>query len=455
MAWKASMASVLLIYPFFKPFPDLTIFRQPPLGLCYVAASLREAGHGVRILDCTFLGRQEALRRAVAAAARIVGIYSMVSMGEESLWFARELRKTGAFLVAGGPLPTCSPELFLQDFDLVVRGEGEETMKEVVRLHETGEDPRVVRGVASRTEAGVSFAPPRSLAKDLDSIPFPARDLLPNDRYIRFGKRKVGYSITTIMSSRGCPYACEFCSNVIFGGSFRERATGLVVDEIEQALALGYQRIAFADDVFTMNRGRVLKVCEEIGRRRLKFRWECLGRVDSLDYPTALEMRKAGCARIFFGIESGDDGVLRLMNKRTTAAEARAAVENVRRAQIKVGAFFILFYPGETDETVLKTLAFATSLPLNYLGLSMPYPLPGTALLERVRDRMVREWRPRESKLANHVLTFKADFSEAKIWLGILKGHAQFEMRRRLGPFGPPAVRIFGKATDALLKLMR
>ena len=149
--------------------------------------------------------------------------------------------------------------------------------------------------------------------------------------------------------------------------------------------------------MFTLNARRVLEICAEIRRRRLRFAWECLGRVDAFDLATARAMKDAGCFRIFFGIESGNDAILKLMNKRITTAQARSAVEAAHGAGLEVGAFFILCYPGETDDTVLETLRFATSLPLDYVGLTMPYPLPGTALLERVGDRVTRAWRPQEA----------------------------------------------------------
>ena len=257
------------------------------------------------------------------------------------------------------------------------------------------------------------------------------------------------------MSTRGCPFRCEFCSNVVFGDSYRERSPHNVVDEIEAALALGYKRISFADDVFTLNRRRVIEICREILRRDLRFSWECLGRVDAFDYPTANEMKEAGCFRIFFGIESGNDDILKVMNKQITTDQARDAVETAHRAGLEVGAFFILCYPGETDDTVLDTLRFATSLPLDYVGLTMPYPLPGTALAERVGDRSPREWRQEGGLLLDHVLTFDADFSELKMRFAILKGHAQFAMRRRLGRLAPLALRLFEKPTDRVFRLLK
>jgi anaerobic magnesium-protoporphyrin IX monomethyl ester cyclase len=450
------MTSVLLIYPFFRRRLDRSRFRFPPLGVAYVAAALQAAGHDVRVLDCTFLSRDEAARLALAARADVVGISCMATMEDDTRWFAEHLRGRCGLLVAGGPLPTCDPDAFLEHFDVVVRGEGEQTMRELLAAHEAGADMGAVPGVACRRAAGAApCAPPRPFARDLDAIRFPARKLLPNARYIEFGRKRYGYSITTVMSTRGCPFACEFCSNVVFGQSHRERSAGSVVDEIEECLALGYERISFADDVFTLNARRVLEICAEIRRRRLRFAWECLGRVDAFDLATARAMKDAGCFRIFFGIESGDDAILKLMNKQITTAQARSAVEAAHSVGLEVGAFFILCYPGETDDSVLETLRFATSLPLDYAGLTMPYPLPGTALHERVGDRVTRRWRPQEALLVNHTLTYEGDFSALKMRFALLKGRAQFEMKRRLGSSAPAALRLFEGPTDRLFRLLK
>jgi len=457
------MSRVLLIYPYFKPRRDRSVFRFPPLGISYIAASLQEAGYDVRLLDCTFLERGEALQAALAAKADVVGVYCMATMMEEALWFASSLRDHCQLLVTGGPFPTCDPARFLAHFDVVVLGEGEEAMVELLRAHDADMDLGSVRGIAFRDErvglkpgeVNLHFTEQRPLAKDLDCIPLPARDLLPNTSYIRYGKEKYGYSVTTIMSTRGCPFRCEFCSNVIHGGAYRERSTLNVMTEIEEVLALGYDRISFADDVFTLNRRRVSQLCREIGRRGLRFQWECLGRVDALDYPMALEMKHAGCTRIYFGIESGSNRILKLMNKQITTQQARDAVEAAHRAGIQAGAFFILFYPGDTDDTVIETLRFAGSLPLDYLGLTRPYLLPGTALLKRVAGRDSGDPRPPDDMLTPHSPSGNPGVSEAKLRFGILKGHAAFRMKRRLGALGSPFVHLFQKSTDGLLRLMR
>jgi anaerobic magnesium-protoporphyrin IX monomethyl ester cyclase len=457
------MSSVLLIYPYFKPHHDRSAFRFPPLGIAYLAAGLLQAGHTVHVLDCTFMRREEALAQALAYKAEVVGIYCMVTMLEDCQWFAGQLRRQSKLLVAGGPLPTCDPLPFLAHFDVVVRGEGERTLPELLDAFETGADLNSVAGIVYRSASGGKgdgagdgiHTPPRPFEKHLDRLPFPARHLLPNADYVHYGRQKYGYAITTLMSTRGCPFRCEFCSNVIFGASYRQRSAQNVVDEIEDILRLGYDWISFADDVFTLNRDRVLQICAEISRRGLNFSWECLGRVDALDYDAFVEMKKAGCARIFFGIESGNDRVLKLMDKHITTHQARSAVEQAHRAGLNVGAFFILFYPGETAETVLETLRFATSLPLDYLGLSMPYPLPGTALYERVKDRITRSWRPGENLFTNHAVIYRGDFSAPRMWFGLLKGHTQFEIKRRMGKLAPLCLKLFEKPSDALFRLLR
>ncbi|MGZ4923139.1 MAG: B12-binding domain-containing radical SAM protein [Halobacteriota archaeon] len=460
------MTRVLLIYPYFKPKRSRSIFRFPPLGICYVAASLQRAGHEVEVLDCTFMTRDAALAQAARAQADVVGIYSMMTMREDSITFARLLRPHTRLLVAGGPLPSCDPKVFLDDFDVVVVGEGERTMVELVHAYETGSDKAAIAGIAYRErqddgrmkrdkDDDIRLTIARAFAANLDDIPFPARELLPNDRYIQYGQQKFGHGKTTIITTRGCPFRCEFCSNAVFGVSYRERSAANVVDEVEQALSFGYDYIHFADDVFTFNKKRLVEICAEIKRRGLSFKWECLGRVDSITPELALAMKTAGCSRVFFGIESGNDAVLRLMNKRITVEQARSAVTAARQAGLNVGAFFIVCYPGETNETVLDTLRFASSLPLDYLSFTMPYPLPNTALYERVKEHINKQWRPPEGGFLEHICIFDADFSETKMKFAIIKGQISFLLKRRFGHHSYVVERPFEAITDFLFQHMK
>ncbi len=458
------MTSVLLIYPYFLPRHDRSIFRFPPLGIGYVAASLRDAGYDVDILDCTFMDRSRARDEALRARADVVGIYSMVTMREDSIELARRLRGECDLLVAGGPLPSSDPVPFMEDFDIVVKSEGEQAMLEVLNVCGGRGDLGAVPGIVYRDgkngpegggEDGCVFTGPRRLEADLDRIPFPARDLLPNKMYVDHCKRRFGYAKTSVITTRGCPFSCEFCSNAVFSTSYRERSPENVLEEVEQALSLGYDYIHFADDVFTLNRERIFMLCKEIASRGLRFKWECLGRVDSIDLEVSRAMREAGCERIFFGIESASDPVLKMMRKRITVSDARRALEAADSAGIKTGGFFILCYPGETDDTVLGTIKFATSTPFDYLSFTIPYPLEGTALYERVKGRVTGEWGPQRGHISDHSLIFQGDFSEAKMKFAILKGQVQFAMRKRLGRFAFLLVRPFEVLTDAIFRRMK
>jgi len=407
------------------------------------------------LLDCTFLDREEARQIAMESNADIVGIYSMASMLEDSLTFAKLMRNRCDLLMAGGPLPSCSPATFLDDFDLVVIGEGEQTIQEIVKSYEAGSGYSSIKGLQYRQQGDIVKTPTRELQTDLDKIPFPARDLFQNQKYIDHWRRRFDYSATTVITTRGCPFSCEFCSNAVFGASYRERSSVNVLNEVEEAMALGYYRIHFTDDVFTLNRKRMIQICEDILARGMEFKWECLGRVDSIDKATSEAMKKAGCDRIFFGIESGDESVLMLMNKRILLAQARRAVEAANEAGLKTGAFFILCYPGETDETVLKTIRFATSLPLDYLSFTLPYPLPGTRLSERIKSKALSEWKGQRSPLSDHSLFYESDFSEVKMKFAILKGQIQFCFQKRSDYPISAARKPFEILTDRLFKIMK
>lgn len=166
-------------------------------------------------------------------------------------------------------------------------------------------------------------------------------------------------------------------------------------------------------------------------------------------------MKDAGCDRIYFGIESGNDSVLKLMKKKITLDRARKTVYAAHEAGLATGAFFILCYPGENNDTVLETLRFAVSLPLDYLSFTLPYPLPGTALYERMKGRISKEWEVPGSLISDHVLIFDADFSESKMKFAILKGKAQFEIKKRFGNYSFLVMKPFELLTNFIFRLMK
>jgi anaerobic magnesium-protoporphyrin IX monomethyl ester cyclase len=238
----------------------------------------------------------------------------------------------------------------------------------------------------------------------------------------------------------------------------RSRSVDSSVGEVEQIKALGYSRVWFADDCFTLNRTHLLNVCNELNRRGVDIGWECLSRVDTMDVEVAERMKRAGCLRVFFGIESGSNSVLGLMNKCITTAQAKRAVYSAKSAGLKVGAFFIVGYPGESNKTVLETVHFAAGLPLDYLSFTLPYPIPGTPLYERVKDKGVAidDWEePKNYRLIRHKLLYASGFSERKLKFAIGKAHVQFYGRKYLGKVGYSILgKPFERLSDGAFEIM-
>ncbi len=453
------MTIVTLVYPYFHPLADTSIFRFPPLGLGYIAAYLKQQGISVEVVDCTFIKQKEALRKIIASKPKIIGIQSMYSMREKSLELAQLLKDHCELLVAGGALPTTEPEAFLENFDVAIIGEGEQTMLELVNQYMSGGDLSQVKGIVYREKGTgqIKRTPPRGLNGDLNSFPNPSRELFDNNAYKKYYSKKFGYTTTAIMTSRGCPFSCDFCSKPVFGNEFRARAASNVVNEIEDAISLGYSRIWFADDCFTLDRNRLLGICDEIIKRGLKIGWECLSRVDTIDPETLDKMKRAGCLRMFFGIESGNDEILAVMKKQITTKQAYEAIHLCKKKGIKAGAFFILGYPGENEKTILDTVRFASSLPLDYLSFTLPYPIPGTPLFERLSSELVsEEWEePKNLQLVKHKLLFNSQITEIKLKFAIVKGMVQFYIRKYAGKQGYRIIGTpFEKMTDAAYELM-
>ena len=211
-----------------------------------------------------------------------------------------------------------------------------------MKIVNDGLDFSVVKGIVYKDNGAVRFTSSRGFVQDLDDLPFPSRELFDNEAYQNYYSKRLGYTSTPVITSRGCPFSCDFCSRPVFGTSFRMRSPSNIVDEVESVVSFGYDRVWFADDCFTLDREHLISVCEEMVRRGVDVGWECLSRVDTMDRLGAGEMRRAGCVRVFFGIESGNDDVLGVMNKRITVAQARRAVYAAKAAGLQVGAFLLL-----------------------------------------------------------------------------------------------------------------
>jgi len=267
------------------------------------------------------------------------------------------------------------------EFDIAVIGEGEITVCEVASALEDKGDLANVAGIVFKDRHELVRTPPRGYIADLDTIAFPSWHLLPVNKYndILAGTNK----FATMITSRGCPFSCIFCSaECRMGRRFRFRSPENVLEEIELLTSnFGIEEVCFYDDTFTASRERVERLCDEMVRRRTNIRWECRTRVDLVDDELLGQMASAGCYRIRYGIESGDDGILENLNKRITVAQIEDAVAKTRRHNIEAFGYFMLGCPGETPETVAKTLDLSRRLGLDYANFNvMSIRPPGSEL---------------------------------------------------------------------------
>jgi anaerobic magnesium-protoporphyrin IX monomethyl ester cyclase len=439
-------ADVVLIYPQRAPAKGRH-WIMPSLGLMYLAAVLRRAGYRVRHIDHTFLERREVLAEVERLQPAVVGVYCMITMQDEVFSLAADLRGK-ALTIVGGPYPSGEQDPFLECFDLVAVGEGEETILEVM-AHLDDRRFEEVKGLVFKRDGEVVRTEPRARTKDMSWLPLPYRGDLPNQQYIDYWRKHWQDATTPLMSTRGCPFRCEFCHKPVFGDLFRARPAESVIEEMREIAALGYDHVWMSDDLFTLNYHRTHELCQAIESADIPLTWECLSRVTHVDYELFAQMKRAGCKRVFFGIESGDEGVLKQMSKGITPEQSRAAVEACVKAGIKAAGFFMVGYLGETEESLLKTISFSSSLPLDYVSYTIAYPLPGTKFYAKVKERRADgEWH----YIRHNRLLFNSDFSERKLRLAILKGAIQHKLRKL---HMKPMARAFELATDPVLRALR
>ena len=218
----------------------------------------------------------------------------------------------------------------------------------------------------------------RKLIENLDELPQPARHLVPVEKYWSVLSRN--RPITTLMTSRGCPYKCIFCDRPHLGKTFRWRSAKNVVDEMEECIKLGIRELVLYDDTFTVKKQRVHEVCDEIIRRKLNIYWDVRARVNGMDEEILKKMRRAGCIRIHFGVESGNKEILRILKKGITLEEVSVAFKAARKAGITTLGYFMIGNPSEKRAQMLQTIEFAKSLKADYVHISLATPFPGTAL---------------------------------------------------------------------------
>lgn len=389
-----------LVIPAWSPeeiFPARTAASQinywQPLGTLSVAASLKQAGHDVLFLNGAFLSPAAILERLAAFRPRIVGLYATAFGWNKAVSAARDIKEIlpRAYLIAGGPYPIAVQERCLTEapaIDAVVTGEGERTVVELAERIEAEAGPDPVLGLAFRAGAGgIVKNPARPLIMDLDSLPFPARELLEGpDRCIPPPATYRRKPVAVVMTSRGCSRRCIYCFQMDRerASGIRFRSIGSVMEEIELCLRQGYREIKFIDDTLAADRERAMELTREIRRRKLDFTWFASACVNQVDGTLLKAFRQAGCWAILMGAESGVQKNLDALRKGTTVEQIRSAVRAARHAGLRVFTPFLFGIPGETYEEALRTIAFACELDPDVANFHCITPFPGAELHDNV-----------------------------------------------------------------------
>ncbi len=453
------MIDVLLVSPYrlaqdaleqklMKPYPSL--------GLLYVAAALRPHCT-VEILDMTFRDESEIAQVLADKKPRIVGVHANVVCREGAGRVIRQAKEAGAIVVAGGPDPSTYEELFLGDYgaDYIVQGEAELTVVELVQAVLAGESVerrQEIAGLVFLKDGKVTRSAARPMVKDLDTLPIPAWDMINLEQYFTAWRKRWGYTSLHIMTSRGCPFSCNWCSKEIFARSFRQHSPQRVVDEM---LLLrdhyGVDRIWLADDIVGPNKKWMNRWHAEVMERKAQIPFECLTRVDLVNETTMKQLKEIGCWKIYYGAESGSQRILDAMNKETKIEEIYEATRITKAAGIQVGFFIMFGYLGEELSDVRLTEKMLKDLKPDTAGFSVAYPLKGTPFYEKVKEQIMPQQHQWSSTNENRLL-FKARYPNRYYNLTIRMLQKRMAARQR-PPLDPGRLVDYGKAT--IFNLMR
>jgi len=365
----------------------------PPLGITYIAAVLEKIGAEVKIIDCaTGVSYEKVFKMLKEEFPDVIGITSttpaFVNAKKVASFVRRELPRVKTII--GGAQVSALPHETMETslFDIGVLGEGELTIEKLFKNYENNDFKELdkINGIVYVNENGVQQNKNQEFINNLDSIPLPARHLLPHPICYQptpASCRRVPYAV--MITSRGCPAQCTFCDRKIFGESYRMRSTANLFAEIEEVVSkYGVREIRFFDDTFTVKKKRVYEICDEFERRKLNVIWTCLTKVVNVDGPMLKRMRKAGCWQVLYGLESGDDRMLKLLRKGNTVEKNKRAIRLAKEAGLEVRGDFIVGTPGETWVSLEKTVQFAIDMKLDYAHFNKFNPLPGSELYRQL-----------------------------------------------------------------------
>ena len=365
-----------------------------PLGTLYVAAALLKAGHEVKFFNGAFMTHGNIIKDITSFTPDAIGIYSTTFGWKKAVFTAAEIRKnqtqTRPFIITGGPYPVAVNEKCLNespDFDAVVTGEGEITMAEIMERLSQGKSLDGVQGVVFRKNGDIIANPPRPLITDVDSLPFPARELLGDAMdYVPPPATYRRKPVAVMITSRGCNRRCIFCFQIDRNRELgiRFRSVENVMKEIELCIKQGYREIKFIDDTLAADYDRAMEIAGEIKKRKLNFTWFASACVHQVDKPLLKAFKEAGCWAILFGAESGVQKNLNAIRKGIKIEQTRKAVKAAQEAGLTVYTPFLFGIPGQTYEDGLKTIEFACELNPDIANFHALTPFPGTELYDNI-----------------------------------------------------------------------
>ncbi len=367
-------------------------FPQPPLGLAILAAIAENSGAETQLIDGNVTELTPTVLGERLTGSDIVCMSAMTSNLNASFALAKEIKTVipETKIVFGGPHASILPKETLKEcpsIDIVVKGEGEETFAEL--LSSKCNRLEKIKGICFRKGKKIIETPDSAPIKDLDSLPYPAYHLLPIRKYRPFPPHGRRLPFMTMLTSRGCPFRCIYCSKPVFGSTFRSQNPKRVLQEISFLKEkFGIKEIMFYDDSFTLDQKRVEEICRLMIENRMDIPWSCETRVNLVNPKLLMLMKKAGCYMVSFGVESGSQKILENLKKDITVEQIENAFVETKKAGIKTVAYFMLGSPGETQETINQTIEFSKKIGADFAQFSVCTPLPGSELFSLMKERI-------------------------------------------------------------------
>lgn len=366
---------------------------QMPLGICYIAAVLRKAGHKLILKDSdvegyTISSLVNAIQELKPNAVFVTATTPIYPSAKQLIECVKRDNKE-IITVLGGFHITALPVETMEDcnVDYGVYGEGEITIVELMNRLEKDEGVESVKGILYREKEKIVKNLPREQIQNLDSLPYPARDLLKHERYIWSVPGKGMVPVTSIVTQRGCPFQCVFCGVQTMFNGVRYRAINSVIDEIEHIIKeLGIQHILFQDDTLALNQSKMIEMCEEIKKRNLKFTWEGYTRANTITKKLLKIMKDAGLVRLSFGVETGNAKILKAIKKGVDLESCRRAYQWCHELGIETRCSLMLGHPFETKKTIKETMKFVNSLKCYQAYINITTPYPGSKLLDLAKE---------------------------------------------------------------------